>query len=151
MKRITSRSGRIGDIASTARMGNNRSRCVSSAALSSRWICISNRLLNVFTRVAFLWSFSVCSSVQVIDEDTLRNKRPESMSVSVHGVQALFVKPAQSLAPILGMAFLPHGALKTDLMDMTLAQVCAENPTCPCFQVLRNLRSEFARRSRGVR
>lgn len=47
------------------------------------------------------------------------------MSVSVHGVQALFVKPAQSLAPILGMAFLPDGALKTDLTDMTSVQVSA--------------------------
>lgn len=63
-------------------------------------------------------------NAKVIDEDTLRNKRPESMSVSVHGVQALFVKPAQSLAPILGMAFLPSGALKTDLVDMSSRQVC---------------------------
>ncbi|CAN0511901.1 unnamed protein product, partial [Ectocarpus sp. 8 AP-2014] len=62
---------------------------------------------------------------KVIDEDTLRNKRPESMSVSVHGLQALFVKPAQSLAPMVGMAFLPAGALKTDLVDMTMRQVCA--------------------------
>lgn len=46
------------------------------------------------------------------------------MSCSVHGVQALFVKPAQSLAPMLGMAFLPRGALKTDLTDMTSPQVC---------------------------
>ncbi|CAM9856807.1 unnamed protein product [Scytosiphon promiscuus] len=68
------------------------------------------------------WGFYNLSFSDVIDEDTLRNKRPESMSVSVHGVQALFVKPAQSLAPILGMAFLPDGALKTDLMDMTSAQ-----------------------------
>ncbi|CAM9634442.1 unnamed protein product, partial [Hapterophycus canaliculatus] len=68
------------------------------------------------------WGFYNLSFSDVIDEDTLRNKRPESMSVSVHGVQALFVKPAQSLAPILGMAFLPEGALKTDLLDMTAAQ-----------------------------
>lgn len=60
---------------------------------------------------------------QVIDEDTLRNRRPESMSVSVHGVQALFVKPAQSLAPILGMKLLPQNSLKTDLADMTAEQV----------------------------
>lgn len=60
---------------------------------------------------------------QVIDEDTLRNRRPESMSVSVHGVQALFVKPAQSLAPMLGVACLPGGALKTDLADMSRKQV----------------------------
>lgn len=60
---------------------------------------------------------------QVIDEDTLRNRRPESMSVSVHGVQALFVKPAHSLAPIFGMALLPAGALKTDLADMAPRQV----------------------------
>lgn len=59
----------------------------------------------------------------MIDEDTLRNRRPESMSVSVHGVQALFVKPAQSLAPILGMAFLPAGALKTDVAKMTPREV----------------------------
>lgn len=64
---------------------------------------------------------------QVIDEDTLRNRRPESMSVSVHGVQALFVKPAQSLAPILGMKFLPDGALKTDLVSMSDSQVGVYN------------------------
>ena len=46
------------------------------------------------------------------------------MSVSVHGVQALFVKPAQSLAPMVGMALLPSGALKTDLVDMSSGQVC---------------------------
>ena len=63
-------------------------------------------------------------NTQVIDEDTLRNKRSESMSVSVHGVQALFVKPAQSLAPMVGMALLPSGALKTDLVDMSSGQVC---------------------------
>lgn len=67
---------------------------------------------------------------KVIDEDTLRNKRPESMSVSVHGVQALFVKPAQSLAPILGMAFLPSGALKTDLVDMSAGQVSSRCRCC---------------------
>ena len=68
-------------------------------------------------------TFDALSTTQVIDEDTLRNKRPESMSVSVHGLQALFVKPAQSLAPMLGMAFLPEGALKTDLLDMSSPQV----------------------------
>ena len=45
------------------------------------------------------------------------------MSVSVHGVQALFVKPAQSLAPMLGVAFLPKDSLKIELADMTLKQV----------------------------
>eukprot|EP00903_Cladosiphon_okamuranus_P018115 g16670.t1 len=68
---------------------------------------------------ATAWGFYNLSFSDVIDEDTLRNKRPESMSVSVHGVQALFVKPAQSLAPMLGMAFLPSGARKTDLADMS--------------------------------
>eukprot|EP00752_Nemacystus_decipiens_P008625 g7702.t1 len=71
---------------------------------------------------ATAWGFYNLSFSDVIDEDTLRNKRPESMSVSVHGVQALFVKPAQSLAPMLGMAFLPTGALKTDLVDMSAGQ-----------------------------
>lgn len=56
------------------------------------------------------------------------------MSVSVHGVQALFVKPAQSLAPILGLAFLPAGALKTDLVDMTPRQVCVRRArSCLCI------------------
>lgn len=41
------------------------------------------------------------------------------MSVSVHGLQALFVKPAQSLAPVLGMYFLPRGALKRELTAMS--------------------------------
>ncbi|CAN0480847.1 unnamed protein product, partial [Laminaria digitata] len=71
---------------------------------------------------ATAWGFYNLSFSDVIDEDTLRNQRPESMSVSVHGVQALFVKPAQSLAPMLGMAFLPRGSLKTKLADMTTPQ-----------------------------
>ncbi|CAM9417617.1 unnamed protein product [Choristocarpus tenellus] len=68
---------------------------------------------------ASVWGFYNLSFSDVIDEDMLINKRRESMSVSVHGVQALFVKPAQSLAPILGVAFLPAGAMKTNVADMT--------------------------------
>lgn len=83
--------------------------------------------LMVFGLILGCFSFSGrLRNSKVIDEDTLRNKRPESMSVSVHGLQALFVKPAQSLAPMLGMAFLPAGALKTDLVDMSSRQVCGE-------------------------
>lgn len=79
---------------------------------------------------------------QVIDEDTLRNRRPESMSVSVHGVQALFVKPAQSLAPMLGMAFLPRGSLKTELADMTTPQVCRLSLNCAVLLVFQWGREE---------
>lgn len=77
-------------------------------------------------------SLNIMRAPQVIDEDTLRNRRSESMSVSVHGVQALFVKPAQSLSPILGMAVLPQGALKDKLADMTPEQV----RVCVCLHPL---------------
>ncbi|CAM9507886.1 unnamed protein product [Ectocarpus sp. 12 AP-2014] len=83
---------------------------------------------------ATAWGFYNLSFSDVIDEDTLRNKRPESMSVSVHGLQALFVKPAQSLAPMVGMAFLPAGALKTDLVDMTVRQ--AEGVQAAAFTLM---------------
>lgn len=61
------------------------------------------------------------------------------MSVSVHGVQALFVKPAQSLAPIIGLAFLPAGALKTNLADMTPRQVRVRRARVFVFFVMRFL------------
>lgn len=47
----------------------------------------------------------------VIDEDMVRNRRTQSMSTSVHGVQALFVKPAQSIAPMIGVYILSEYAM----------------------------------------
>ena len=47
----------------------------------------------------------------VIDGDRVKNKRKESVSTSVHGVQALIVKPSQSLAPMLGVWLLSRNGL----------------------------------------
>lgn len=49
----------------------------------------------------------------VIDEDIVRNNRPGTMSTSVHGIQALFVKPSQSIAPVLGVYFITAHAMNT--------------------------------------
>lgn len=49
------------------------------------------------------WGFYDLIMADVIDEDRVKNKRQESVSTSVHGVQALIVKPSQSLAPMLGV------------------------------------------------
>eukprot|EP00904_Undaria_pinnatifida_P006719 jgi/Undpi1/3177/HiC_scaffold_15.g06551.m1 len=104
--------------------------CVVGAQAWPLWtlLFLGNRL------AATAWGFYNLSFADVIDEDTLRNRRPESMSCSVHGVQALFVKPAQSLAPMLGMAFLPRGALKTDLTDMTSPQ--ADSVRAAAFTIM---------------
>ena len=40
-----------------------------------------------------------------------KNKRKESVSTSVHGVQALIVKPSQSLSPMLGVWLLSRNGL----------------------------------------
>ena len=46
----------------------------------------------------FSWGFYDLIMADVIDEDRVKWERKESVSTSVHGVQALIVKPSQSLA-----------------------------------------------------
>ena len=56
------------------------------------------------------WGFYDLIMADVIDEDRVKWEREESVSTSVHGVQALIVKPSQSLAPMLGVWLLSkHG------------------------------------------
>ena len=52
------------------------------------------------------WGFYDLILADVIDSDRVVNARPKSMSTSIHGVQALIVKPSQSVAPIVGVAIL---------------------------------------------
>ncbi len=42
----------------------------------------------------------------VIDEDKVRFERKESVSTSMHGFQALIVKPSQSVAAVFGLYIL---------------------------------------------
>eukprot|EP01112_Ceratiomyxa_fruticulosa_P008723 TRINITY_DN225_c0_g1_i8.p1 TRINITY_DN225_c0_g1~~TRINITY_DN225_c0_g1_i8.p1 ORF type:complete len:480 (-),score=71.28 TRINITY_DN225_c0_g1_i8:354-1793(-) len=70
------------------------------------------------------WSFYNLAFSDVIDEDKMLNKREESISVAVHGIQALFVKPAQSLAPILGVYVLSSTPFyKQPLQSLTPSQL----------------------------
>lgn len=69
-------------------------------------------LLVVIQMVLFAsWGFYDLIMADVIDGDRVKNKRKESVSTSVHGVQALIVKPSQSLAPMLGVWLLSRNGL----------------------------------------
>mgnify|MGYP002834653295 CR=1 FL=1 len=71
-------------------------------------------LLVVIQMVLFAsWGFYDLIMADVIDGDRVKNKRKESVSTSVHGVQALIVKPSQSLAPMLGFMGTVIGMIET--------------------------------------
>lgn len=48
------------------------------------------------------WGFYDLIMADVIDNDRVKHQRRTSVATSIHGVQSLFVKPAQSLAPMCG-------------------------------------------------
>ena len=52
------------------------------------------------------WGFYDLIISDVIDNDRVLHQRRQSVATSVHGVQSLFVKPAQSLAPMAGIFIL---------------------------------------------
>jgi len=94
------------------------------------------------------WAFYNLAFSSVIDEDKVVNKREESISVAVHGIQALFVKPAQSIAPMLGVFVLsstpfynePIQSLKlaqVEAIQMNIFYLLALSPLiCSVFQLL---------------
>jgi len=49
------------------------------------------------------WGFYDLVMADVIDADRVKYQRKKSVATSVHGVQSLIVKPAQSLAPMCGI------------------------------------------------
>ena len=56
------------------------------------------------------WGFYDVIMADVIDEDRVVRNRPKSVATSIHGLQSLVVKPAQSLAQIVGLKLLmSHG------------------------------------------
>ena len=63
------------------------------------------------------WGFYDLIMADVIDEDRVKWERKESVSTSVHGVQALIVKPSQSLAPMLGVWLLSKHGLHDNSND----------------------------------
>lgn len=63
------------------------------------------------------WGYYDLIIADIIDEDRVQWKREESVSTSIHGVHALFVKPAQSLAPIFGVALLNRSGIQDAASD----------------------------------
>ena len=71
--------------------------------------------LVVLQRILFAsWGFYDLVMADVIDEDRVIHQRKESVATSVHGVQALIVKPSQSLAPMFGIWLLSRYGLQED-------------------------------------
>lgn len=69
-------------------------------------------ILLVFQRFALSsWGFYDLIMADVIDADRVRHQRPSSVSTSIHGVQSLIVKPAQSVAPMIGVWLLTRNGL----------------------------------------
>lgn len=50
---------------------------------------------------------------QLVDEDSALNNRPKSMAASIVGLSAMFAKPAESVAPIVGWHLLKSSAPTT--------------------------------------
>ena len=59
------------------------------------------------------WGFYDLIMADVIDADRVKHKRPASVSTSVHGVHSLIVKPAQSIAPMVGVWLLARNGLES--------------------------------------
>ena len=57
------------------------------------------------------WGFYDLIMADVIDADRVKHQRPSSVSTSIHGVQSLIVKPAQSVAPMIGVWLLTRNGL----------------------------------------
>jgi len=57
------------------------------------------------------WGFYDVVMADVIDEDRLVRGRPKSVATSIHGLQSLVVKPAQSLAQVVGLKLLMSNGL----------------------------------------
>ena len=58
------------------------------------------------------WGFYDLIMADVIDNDRVLHSRTKSVSTSVHGVHSLIVKPAQSLAPMVGIWMLTMTGLQ---------------------------------------
>jgi Na+/melibiose symporter-like transporter len=67
------------------------------------------------------WGFYDLLMADVIDEDRVRHRRPESVATAIHGFHALIVKPAQSIAPIFGVYVLSQFGLQDDWATMDSA------------------------------
>ena len=59
------------------------------------------------------WGFYDLIMADVIDADRVKHRRPASVSTSVHGVHSLIVKPAQSIAPMVGVWLLARNGLES--------------------------------------
>jgi len=75
-------------------------------------------LINVVLSKA-IWGFYNLVFSDVIDEDSVINNRRENLSASMHGIHALFVKPAQSLGPMVGVWIISKYPYKEPLSNLT--------------------------------
>lgn len=76
----------------------------------------------------------------IVDEDKVKNQRDASASTLIFGANALFTKPGQSIAPVVGWSVLSYhnfrGESSAELNGIMFTMLCLVPVCCAIIQYL---------------